>query len=280
MARLEGKVAMITGSGGEHGFGRAIARRFAAEGADLVLTDVAPTGTRVVPAKPTGSWGGLEAVAAEVRQAGRRALTALVDVRSAAQIATAVERAIAEFGRLDILVNNAAAPPGADRVPVAELPEEAWDLVLDVNLKGSFLCARAAAATMLRDGVRGRIINMASNCGKMGYAALAAYCASKFGLIGFTQSLAMELAPAGITVNAICPGSADTDRLDYLGRRPDGSYDAALHAEELRRRAAAIPLGRVATPEDVAEVAAFLAGDGAAYVTGQAINVAGGAIMH
>jgi NAD(P)-dependent dehydrogenase (short-subunit alcohol dehydrogenase family) len=149
-----------------------------------------------------------------------------------------------------------------------------------VNLKGSYLCARAVAATMLRRGIRGRIVNMASNCGKVGYANLAAYCASKFGLIGFTQALALELAPAGITVNAICPGSADTDRLDYLGRRPDGGYDPALHAEELRRRAAAIPLGRVATPEDVAEVAAFLAGDGAAYVTGQAINVAGGAIMH
>ncbi len=109
---------------------------------------------------------------------------------------------------------------------------------------------------------------------------LAAYCASKFGVIGFTQALALELAPAGITVNAICPGPADTGRLDYLGRRPDGSFDAALRASELRQRAAAIPLGRVAVPEDVAEVAAFLASDAAGYITGQAINVAGGSIMH
>ncbi len=280
MARLEGKVAFLTGSGGEHGFGRAIARRLAAEGAEVVLTDVAPQGTRVVPTKPESGWGGLEAVAAEVRARGRRALTALVDVRSAAQIDAAVERALGTFGRIDVLVNNAAAPPGPDRVPVVELPESAWETVLEVNLEGSYLCAKAVAATMLRLGIRGRIINMASNCGKVGYPRLAAYCASKFGLIGLTQALAMELAPAGITVNAICPGAADTDRLDYLGRRPDGSFDPALREVEVKRRAESIPLGRVATPEDVAEVTAFLASDAAEYVTGQAINVAGGAVMH
>ncbi len=277
---LAGKVALITGSGGEHGFGRAIARRLAADGADLVLTDVAPAGVKVVPAKPTGSWGGLEAVADEVRKAGRRAVTALVDVRSADQIEAAVRAALEAFGRIDILVNNAAAPPGADRVPVVELGEEAWDTVLDVNLKGAFLAARAVARVMLERGIRGRIVNMSSNCGKVGYARLAAYCASKFGLIGFTQALAMELAPAGITVNAICPGGADTDRLDYLGRRPDGSFDPALRAQGIRERAAAVPLGRLATVEDVAEVAAFLVSPGAEYITGQAINVAGGAIMH
>ena len=279
MASLAGKVAMVTGSGGEHGFGRAVARRLAAEGADLVLTDVAATGVRL-GAKPATGWSGLEAVAAEVRQAGRRALTALVDVRSSEQIDAAVRRALEAFGRLDVLVNNAAAPPGDDRVPVVELAEAAWDTVLDVNLKGSYLCARAVAAVMLERGIRGRIVNMSSNCGKLGYPRMAAYCASKFGLIGFTQALALELAPAGITVNAVCPGSADTDRLDYLGRRPDGSYDPALRARELGRRAEAIPLGRVATPADVAEVTAFLVSDAAAYLTGQAINVAGGAIMH
>jgi NAD(P)-dependent dehydrogenase (short-subunit alcohol dehydrogenase family) len=280
MATLRGKVALITGSGGEHGFGRAIARRLVAEGADLVLTDVAPEGTRVVASKPGTGWGGLDAAAAEVRAAGGRAVTAVLDVRSAAQVGAAVQAALGAFGRIDILVNNAAAPPGADRVPVAELAEDAWQRVLDVNLTGAFLCARAAAAAMLAGGIRGRIVNMASNCGKVGYARMAAYCASKFGLIGFTQALAMELAPAGITVNAICPGAADTDRLDYLGRRPDGSYDPALRAAELDRRAAAIPLGRVATADDVAAVAAFLASDAAAYVTGQAINVAGGSVMH
>jgi 3-oxoacyl-[acyl-carrier protein] reductase/meso-butanediol dehydrogenase/(S,S)-butanediol dehydrogenase/diacetyl reductase len=271
---------MVTGCAGERGLGRAIARRFAAEGTDLVLTDVAPLGTHIVPAKPLGDWAGLDAVAAEVRQTGVRVLVALVDVRSAEQIDRVVEAALAEFGRIDILVNNAAAPPGADRVPVVELGEEAWDAVLAVNLKGAFLCSQAVARAMLRQGIRGRIINIASDRGKVGTANLAAYCTSKFGLIGFTQSLAMELAPAGITVNAICPGGVDTERMDYLGRRPDGTYDDAQRRAEIARRAAAIPLGRFTSPEDVAAVAAFLASDASAYITAQAINVSGGAVNH
>jgi 3-oxoacyl-[acyl-carrier protein] reductase/meso-butanediol dehydrogenase/(S,S)-butanediol dehydrogenase/diacetyl reductase len=280
MGRLDGKVAMVTGSGGQRGFGRAIAHRLAADGADLVLTDVAPAGIRVVAAKPTTGWRGLEAVADEVRATGRRAVTALVDVRAADQVQRAVDLADRTFGRIDVLVNNAAAPPGADRVPVVDLPEEAWQTILETNLTGTYLCSKAVAGLMVARGTPGRIINMSSNCGKVGYARLAAYCASKFGVIGFTQALAMELAPHGITVNAICPGSADTDRLDFLGRRPDGSYDEALRAGAIAQRAAGIPLQRVAAAEDVAELAAFLASDAASYVTGQAINLAGGAIMH
>jgi 3-oxoacyl-[acyl-carrier protein] reductase/meso-butanediol dehydrogenase/(S,S)-butanediol dehydrogenase/diacetyl reductase len=280
MGRLDGKVAVVTGSGGQRGFGRAIARRLAAEGADLVLADVAPAGIRVVAAKAATGWRGLEAVADEVRATGRRAVTALVDVRVADQVKRAVDLADRTFGRIDILVNNAAAPPGADRIPVVELPEEAWHEILETNLTGTYLCSKAVAGHMVARGTPGRIINMSSNCGKVGYARLAAYCASKFGVIGFTQALAMELAPHGITVNAICPGSADTDRLDFLGRRPDGSYDEALRAGALAERAAQIPLRRVATAEDVAELAAFLSSDAASYVTGQAINLAGGAIMH
>ncbi len=280
MGRLEGKVAMVTGSGGERGFGRAIARRLAAEGADLVLTDIAPAGIRVVAAKRATGWRGLEAVADEVREAGRRAVIAQVDVRAADQVQRAVDLADRTFGRIDILVNNAAAPPGADRVPVVELPEEAWHVILETNLTGTYLCSKAVAGLMVARGTPGRIINMSSNCGKVGYARLAAYCASKFGVIGFTQALAMELAPHRITVNAICPGSADTDRLDFLGRRPDGSYDEALRAGAIAERSAQIPLQRVATAEDVAELAAFLGSDAAGYVTGQAINLAGGAIMH
>jgi NAD(P)-dependent dehydrogenase (short-subunit alcohol dehydrogenase family) len=280
MGGLTGKVAMVTGCGGERGLGRAIAGQLAAEGADLVLTDVARKGTRIVPAKPQGDWGGLDAIAAEIQATGRRALVALVDVRSAGQIDRGVEVALREFGRIDILVNNAAAPPGADRVPVVELTVQAWDAVLNVNLTGAFLCSRAVARVMLRQGIAGRIINIASDRGKVGTASLAAYCTSKFGLIGFTQSLAMELAPARITVNAICPGGVDTERMDYLGRRPDGTYDDGERRAEIARRAAAIPLGRFASPGDVAALAAFLASDGAGYITGQAVNVSGGAVNH
>jgi len=280
MAQLRGKVALVTGCGGEHGLGRAIARRLAAEGADLALTDIAPKGASVVAAKRQSSWGGLEAVAAEIRKLGRQAITAPLDIRSASQIEAVVAQAVEAYGRIDILVNNAAAPPGADRVPVVELSEEAWDTVLNVNLKGSFLCAKTVAALMLRRHIRGRIINIASERAKIAGARQAAYCASKFGLIGLTQSLALELAPAGITVNAVCPGGLDTERLDYLGRREDGSYDKDLRRRRIRELEEHIPLGRFATVEDVAEVVAFLASDAAEYLTGQSINVTGGTTMH
>jgi NAD(P)-dependent dehydrogenase (short-subunit alcohol dehydrogenase family) len=280
MARLSGKVALITGCGGERGLGRGIARRLAVEGADLMLTDIAPEGTRIVPSKPISSWGGLPSLAAEIEALGRRAVTGVLDIRDAAQIDAVVARALDAFGRIDILVNNAAAPPGADRVPVVELREKAWSTVLGTNLTGTFLVSKAVARTMLLQGVRGRIVNIASDRAKVGTTRLAAYCASKFGLIGFTQCLAMELAPDGITVNAVCPGGVDSERLDYLGRREDGTYDESVRAAEIARRGATNPMGRLTTPEDVAEVVAFLACDAAGYITGQAINVTGGAVMH
>jgi len=271
---------MVTGAAGEHGLGRAIARRFAAEGADLVLLDVAATGLRVVPSTPPGTWGGIEAVADEARKEGRRAVTALADVRSASQIAAVVTRALDEFGRIDVLVNNAGAPGSLDRTLVVDLSEDAWDTVVDTNLKGTFICSQAVARTMIDRRVRGRIINMSSQWGKKGGPRRAAYCASKFGIIGFTQSLAHELAASGITVNAICPSATETERLDHLGLKPDGSLDLGQREERIRQSAATIPVGRIATPEDVAEVAAFLAGDAADYITGQSINVTGGSVMH
>jgi NAD(P)-dependent dehydrogenase (short-subunit alcohol dehydrogenase family) len=277
MPGLSGKVAMVTGCSGERGIGRAIARRLAADGADLVLTS---SGTRLAINQPTSGWGGLEAVAKEVRDAGRRALTVSLDVRSAAQIADAIDRTLRQFGRLDILVNNAAAPAGADRVPVTQLSEEAWDIVLDVNLKGTFLCSKAAANAMLAQNIRGRIINVGSDNSKVGQPRLAAYCASKFGLVGFTQALAMELAPVGITVNTVCPGPVDTERVDHYGRREDGTYDEGRRAARIAQLSAATPLGRLATPQDVAALTAFLASDEAEYITGQAINLVGGLIMH
>ena len=280
MGRLEQKVAMVTGAGGEHGLGRAIAQRFADEGADLVLTDVIPTGLRVSAATPPGAWGSVDAVADEIRKRGRRAITAIADVRSAEQMAKVVARALEEFGRLDILVNNAGAPGSLDRTPVVELPEEAWDTVLDTNLKGTFITSQAVVRSMLERRVRGRIISMSSQWGKKGGARRAAYCASKFGIIGFTQSLAQELAPAGITVNAICPSAADTERLDHMGLRADGTFDPKQREERIKQTAATTPLGRIARPSDVAEVAAFLAGDAAEYITGQSINVTGGGVMH
>ena len=131
-----------------------------------------------------------------------------------------------------------------------------------------------------RQKIKGRIINIGSDNSKVGQPRLAAYCASKFGLVGFTQALAMELAPAGITVNTICPGPVDTERVDHFGRREDGGYDAARRAARIVELSAATPLGRLATPKDVADLTAFLASEEAEYITGQAINLVGGLIMH
>jgi NAD(P)-dependent dehydrogenase (short-subunit alcohol dehydrogenase family) len=133
---------------------------------------------------------------------------------------------------------------------------------------------------MLSQQIKGRIINIGSDNSKVGQPRLAAYCASKFGLVGFTQALAMELAPAGITVNTVCPGPVDNERVDHFGRREDGAYDAMRRAARITQLSAATPLGRLATPKDVADLTAFLASDEAEYITGQAINLVGGLIMH
>lgn len=276
---LAGKTALVSGCARARGFGRAIARRLAEAGADLLLTDVSASGLEVVESELDGAETGLDHAVDEIRRMGRRAGFAIADVRSRDSVDAAVDMALETFGRLDILVNNAAAPPGADRVPLVELSEEAWDVVLDTNLKGAFLLTRAAATAMIRQGEGGRIINIASTTGKIPYARMAAYSASKAGLLGLSRATALELAPDRITVNAVCPGVSDTNRIDYLGKQPDGSFDPDLRTTRLAERAAGIPLGRVATPEDVAAVVAFLASDDAQYLTGEFINIAGGYVM-
>ncbi len=139
---------------------------------------------------------------------------------------------------------------------------------------------KAAAQVMLRQEICGRIINVGSDNSRVGQPNLAAYCVSKCGLVGFAQALAMELALAGITVNTICPDPMDTERVDYFGRREDGSYDERRRRERIERLTAPVPLGCLATPSDVAKVAAFLASEAAAVINGQTINVDGGVIMH
>ena len=275
MYGLEGKVALVTGAGAEQGIGRAIAMRLAAEGADVVVNDLAG------PASGDGAWGGVEAVVREIEDAGRQAMSVLADVADAAQVDEMVRRVVDELGRIDILVNNAASRPGRDRVPVVELDEAAWDLVQRVNVRGTFLCCRAVARRMIDGGRGGKIVNMSSSKGKQGAARYAAYSASKFAVIGLTQSLALELAPHRINVNAVCPGMVDTDRLRHIAAvlKPEGVTAEEQHERMLEERAAEIPLGRVALGDDVAATVAFLASPESDYLTGLAINVAGGAKM-
>ena len=254
------KVIIITGGAG--GIGSDICRGLAADGLKVVVADYAKDAA--------------EKTAVEIRNAKGDAAAVEVDVGSKESVAEMMKQALAKYGQVDILFNGAGV---MTRIPVVDMPEEEWDRVLRINLKGTFLCSQAAAKYMI-PRKQGRILSIASGRGLAGQARASHYAASKAGIIAFTKSLAVELAPYDITVNAICPGAADTDRLDFLGRRPDGSFDPAQRAEAIRERAAAVPLGRLATADDVAEVAAFLAGDGAAYITGQAINVSGGAILH
>ena len=197
MYDLRGKVALVTGAGGQRGMGHAIATRLAQEGADVILSDVAMDPY----AQLDSSWGGVAEGVREIEALGRRGLSVLADITDSAQVDDMVRQALAHFGRIDILVNNAGARHGRDLVPVVELEEDAWDHMQQVNVKGTFLCSKAVAREMIRRGEGGKIIIISSVAGKQGLALRAAYCASKFALIGFTQSLALELASYRINVN-------------------------------------------------------------------------------
>ena len=272
MYGLDGKVALVTGAAGAEGLGRAIALRLAGEGADLVVNDLS---------EDIGPRPGLPAVVREIEALGRRALPVYADVANADEVEAMVAAAIDAFGRIDILVNNAGAPAGPDRVPVVELEEKAFDLIQRVNVKGVFLCCRAVARHMIVRGGGGRIINISSVSGKIGLARFAAYCASKFAVRGFTQSLALELGPHQITVNAICPGLLATERIDDMAAAlaPVGVAVADHRQAMISSALDSIPLGRMADTSDVADMAAFLASDQAAFITGSSPNVDGGVRM-
>ena len=282
MYNLSGKVAIVTGAGGEHGMGRAIANRLAQEGAHVVITDIVNDPYCHDP----GRWGGASAVVREIEEKGRRSMCVLTDVANANQVDSMVRQVLDRFGSIDILVNNAGARPGPDRVPVVELEEAAWDEVQNVNLKGTFLCCRAVSRHMIDRGKGGKIINMSSSSGRHGRALFAAYCASKFGVRGFTQSLAQELASHHINVNAICPGSVDTERVGYILEATSSeeisaeSWRTSEHRQAfIQERARNIPLGRMAQPADIATLAAFFASSQSDYLTGLSINIDGGSEM-
>jgi NAD(P)-dependent dehydrogenase (short-subunit alcohol dehydrogenase family) len=274
---LEGKVALVTGAGGKEGLGRAIALRLAQEGADVVVNDIVGDGN-VAERPGAPDWGGLPDVVREIEALGRGALGVVADVSHTGQVDRMVVQALGRFGHIDILVNNAGALAGRDRVPVVELEEDAWDLVQRVNVKGTFLCCRAVARAMIEQGQGGKIINISSVAGKRGMARFAAYCASKFAVRGFTQSLALELAPHRINVNAVCPGLIETERVDDMAAAlaPAGVPKEAYRRQMVEQWTSGTPWGRIGQPADVAQVAAFLASAQSDYLTGVSITVAGG----
>ena len=282
MYNLDGKVAIVTGAGGKNGIGRAIATRLASEGADVVVTDVTASLDAIRPEDREAGWEGLPSVTSEIEALGRQSLGIFSDVSDSGQVQSMVDQTLERFGHIDILVNNAGSRPGRDRVPVVELEEDAFDEVMRVNVRGTYLVSRAVARHMVGRGGPGKIISISSGAGKRGIARYAAYCASKFAIVGFTQALAQELAAQRINVNAICPGLVDTERVDFIAAAlvAEGQSSEEHRAMMIRERNTRVPLGRVAVGDDIARMAAFLASEESDYITGLSISVSGGAEMN
>ena len=247
MSQLANQIAVVTGAG--RGIGHAIALRFAAEGADVVC--VSRTAENA------------EKAAQEVRAKGRRAWAHAVDVADAPAVAAAAEKILADTARVDILVNNAGVTRDG---LLMRMSDEDWDTVLNTNLRGAFLFTRAFTRAFLKQR-SGRIINVASVIGLIGNAGQCNYAASKAALLGFTKSVARELASRGVTANALAPGFIETDMTAVL--------NAQLRDEVLKK----IPLGRIGQADDIAEAALFLAGQSGRYITGQVLTVDGGMVM-
>ncbi len=275
--RFRGKVALCTGAGRRAGLGAAILKTLAAEGCRVVFTDLLHS-SGPLAAGHIGSAQEIEQLAAEVCAAGGMADCLSLDVRDERQVEAVIAATVARFERLDILINNAGV--GFLIEPLIETAEDRWRTVLDVNLTGAFLCTKHAARQMIRQGHGGRIVNIASQAAKSGHLHMAAYTASKHGIIGLTRSAALELGPHGITVNAICPNHVTTGlgavQNDYFAKLR-GFADTDAYLQDMRGR---IPLRRVGLTEDTAQACAFLCSDAASYVTGEAMNVSGGIEMH
>ncbi|MEX0801622.1 MAG: SDR family NAD(P)-dependent oxidoreductase [Dehalococcoidia bacterium] len=278
MTWLEGKVAIVTGAGRMRGIGRAIAVRLAQEGADVAVTAVARPPDSFPEHEREAGWLGVASVAGEVEALGRRALPLDVDVTDRDQVRSMVDRTIADLGGIDILVNNAGLALVSGRSSLWEMDDEEWSREVDVNLNGVYHCCKAVARYLVERDRGGKIVNISSLAGRQGQAQYGGYTPSKFGVIGLTQMLAKELAPHRVNVNAVCPGSTDTDMMDgtfqRTGERMGITFDMIKQGVKMF-----IPLGRQAEPPEIAGVVAFLASSRADYITGQAINVDGGIMM-
>jgi 3-oxoacyl-[acyl-carrier protein] reductase len=270
----EGRVALVTGCGKRDGMGRAIARTLAAGGMAVVVADRVPTGVPNLRQERLGdhgdgTWRGLESVVEEITAADGIASAVTGDIGEEADARRMVDEAVSRHGRLDVLVNNAGAPQGLDRQDIEDVPVDAWDSVMRVNARGTYLMSRFAVPVM-RQRRWGRIVSISSMAGLIGAPRSTAYSASKAAIIGFTRALAMDVAPWGITVNAICPGMVATSRSIL-------SIDPAIDvAAEIERRGQRVPVGRAGQPDDIAAAVAYFASEGAGYVTGTTLALDGG----
>lgn len=268
MGELDGKVAIVTGAGRLRGIGRACAVALANLGADIVVTGTGRNPDSFPPDEKAVGWKDVESTAEEIREQGRKALTLIVDVTNVEQVQNMVDRTIEEFGRVDILINNAAFARGPDRVPIVDLPPDMFQKVMDIKVTGTYLCTKAVIPHLISQGDGGKIVNVSSSAGKRGSPNTLAYNAANFAVIGMTQSMARELGPHGVNVNCVCPGAVDTHRMDDLGR-----------GDRWEGMAANTPIGRNGTDEEVGNFMAYLCTEAASWIHGQSINHNGGTIM-
>ena len=272
MYNLKDKVAIVTGAGRKGGIGAAVALRLARDGAHVVVGDICAPPSEL-PHAGSGQWEELAAIAEEIESLGVRGLPVRVDVTDANSVQAMIDQTKERLGRLDILINNAGAAIGPG--PVIQMAEEAWRRTLEINATGTFLCCKFALPLILAGEQGGRIVNMASIAAEKPKPYVSAYAASKAAVVALTRSLAQEVAEFGVTVNAVLPGDVDT-ALKRWGLELETLVTGQPYEEVVAAAVARIPLGRLAAPEDVAQLVAFLASDEADFITGQAYNITGG----
>ncbi|MDB4293053.1 SDR family oxidoreductase [Maribacter sp.] len=277
MYNLKGKTAIVTGSGRVDGIGEAIILKLAEQGCNVVVSDIGVSKGDNFSEEHIGTTDAMETIVKKAKNKGVNAMAVVCDIRFEDQVSNLVKTAKDAFGSLDIMVNNAGV--GYIMEPITEFKEASWDAVLDVNLKGAFLCSKHAAIQMIAQGKGGAIINIASQAAKSGFPYAAAYTASKHGMIGLTRSNAVELGAHKIRVNAVCPNHITTGlghwQNKFFSEKLGQNYDDYLQAIVDKN-----PLKRTGLVEDIAKAVAFLASDQADYITGEAMNVSGGEEYH
>ncbi len=269
---LKGKVAIVTGAGRPNGLGQGMAKRFAREGCRLVISDIARP--HADPEYGRGSWEELLERKKEIEALGAECLAVKCDVTVEEEVQAMVDATMEMFGRVDILVNNVGGGPPGSGGPLIDVDETNWDEGMAVNSKGTHLCSRAVARKMIEKGEGGRIVNIASQAAKRPVPGLGVYCAGKAAVCHYTRVLAMELGPHKITVNAVLPGTIETDMLkESFGKMAEAM---GISYEVLMQNIPPIPLGRLQTQEDVANSVVWLCAGESEYVTGECMLVTGG----
>jgi len=263
---IEGKVAIVTGAGRMRSIGREIAKAFGAAGASVVITGTGRSPDRYPADEQAAGWRDIDSVAEEIEAAGGKALPLVSDVSDDDAVQALLERTVAEFGRVDFVVNNAAAARGADRVPVVDMPIEQWDLVIRVNVRGTFLMSKRFGQHLIDQGEGGAIVNISSIAGKALPPNATAYGSSKAAIQALSAGMAQEVGVYNIRVNTICPGVIDNNRLDDIPR-DSPAWEATVGR---------IPLRRPSGGEDIPNMALFLCSDQGSWISGQAFNVDGG----